>query len=176
MNMPSFLRQNPGKIVVLNGPSSSGKTTLASAVQQTLPGPWVKLSIDAFYSFLPKESGNGWHLFETLTKVMFRTAADFRARGFNVVVDTVFERDDNAEACIRILGSESFYLVGLRCSLPLLEERERVRGNRKPGLARDQATRVHTFCTYDLMLNTEAVSVEECVAEIQKMLDTRSHH
>ncbi len=38
----------PGKVILLNGCSSSGKTTLALALQRLLPTPWQLLSLDQF--------------------------------------------------------------------------------------------------------------------------------
>ena len=37
-----------GRVIILNGGSSAGKTTLARALQSALPGPWLLLGIDLF--------------------------------------------------------------------------------------------------------------------------------
>jgi hypothetical protein len=42
-----------GLVVVLNGPSSSDKSTLASAIQQAADTPWIRLLPDEFFQ---------WHL------------------------------------------------------------------------------------------------------------------
>ena len=46
---------NKGKIIVLNGVSSSGKTTLAKALQEALDEPYTRLSIDDFINMMPEK-------------------------------------------------------------------------------------------------------------------------
>jgi len=43
-----------GRVILLNGTSSSGKTTLVRALQATLPDPWLEIGIDRFVFALPK--------------------------------------------------------------------------------------------------------------------------
>ena len=42
-----------GRLVILNGASSSGKTTLARAIQADWPGLWLHFSIDGLVDALP---------------------------------------------------------------------------------------------------------------------------
>jgi hypothetical protein len=47
-----------GLVVVLNGPSSSGKSTLATAIQQAADTPWIRLLPDEFFQWhLPERYG-----------------------------------------------------------------------------------------------------------------------
>ncbi len=48
-----------GRIIILNGASSSGKTTLARALQDELPGDWLRLSIDDLVAALPTKLRSG---------------------------------------------------------------------------------------------------------------------
>ena len=43
----------PTQVIVLNGTSSSGKTTLARALQAVLPDPWLTFGIDTLLGALP---------------------------------------------------------------------------------------------------------------------------
>jgi len=43
----------PGTIIYLNGTSSAGKTTLAQALQERLPAPYVHVSLDSFTQMFP---------------------------------------------------------------------------------------------------------------------------
>src|SRR5437763_6007622 len=43
-----------GKLILLNGASSSGKTSVARALQQVLPEPFLHIGIDTFVFALPK--------------------------------------------------------------------------------------------------------------------------
>ena len=40
-------------VIYLNGPSSSGKTTLAGALQEALDGMWLHVGIDKMISMMP---------------------------------------------------------------------------------------------------------------------------
>ena len=42
-----------GRVLVLNGTSSSGKSTLGTALQTLLPDPWLVIGIDTFVFALP---------------------------------------------------------------------------------------------------------------------------
>ena len=48
-----------GKIIFLNGTSSSGKTSIAKELQQILKEPYLLVSIDNFISMLPQKYLNG---------------------------------------------------------------------------------------------------------------------
>lgn len=46
---------NKGKIIVLNGVSSSGKTTLVKEIQDAFDKPYMRLSIDDFINMMPSK-------------------------------------------------------------------------------------------------------------------------
>ncbi|MCB0257983.1 MAG: hypothetical protein KDI55_30035, partial [Anaerolineae bacterium] len=53
----------PGHIIILNGTSSAGKSSLAKALQTQLPNPYLHLEIDTMVFALPKRYLNPplWH-------------------------------------------------------------------------------------------------------------------
>ena len=46
----------PTDIIVLNGGSSSGKTSLARCLQELLPEPWLALGVDDLIAAMPPSS------------------------------------------------------------------------------------------------------------------------
>src|SRR3954470_14744232 len=46
--------EHRGRLIVLNGTSSSGKSTLVKALQARLDGPWLSVGIDTVVFALPK--------------------------------------------------------------------------------------------------------------------------
>lgn len=48
-----------GQIILLNGASSAGKTTLARALQATLEQPYDLVQLDAFEDMTPADSSRG---------------------------------------------------------------------------------------------------------------------
>src|SRR5579885_594781 len=45
--------QPPATIILLNGISSAGKTSIANVLQQTMETPYLQVSIDTFENMLP---------------------------------------------------------------------------------------------------------------------------
>ena len=43
----------PGTIIVLNGASSSGKTSIAKALPEALNEPYLHIGLDAFFDMVP---------------------------------------------------------------------------------------------------------------------------
>lgn len=159
------------QVVVINGPSSSGKTAVAKATQELLGIDWVVVSIDDIFRCVHPKRRNDWKLFEALTRATFESAAAFRRAGFGVLVDTVFERPACLDICVAAVGVDELTLVGLMCPIEALESRERRRRDRRPGLARDQHQRVHEGCSYALRLDTSEHRPEECAEAIDALLE-----
>lgn len=82
---------NKGKVIILNGFSSFGKTTLAKAIQNTFDELYIRLSIDDFVSMMPikiveNDLGNAFYTSQTILLQTIKTLSD---AGTNVVVDNV---------------------------------------------------------------------------------------
>lgn len=152
----------PGNIILINGPSSAGKTTLALATQKQFDVPFIRFSFDLFIDShaLPREQiKSGAFDWAALRPAVFRglhrcVAALARA-GNNVLFDHIIETDAWLADVLQALGALDVYFVGLHCALPELERREVQRGNRRSGEARTDFETVHQITTYDLELNAE---------------------
>jgi chloramphenicol 3-O phosphotransferase len=173
-----------GRVVLLHGTSSSGKTTVARAVQALTEEPWLRLGIDTFWSAIderwmehgPRASdGFLWREDATIVPgpVGERIAAGMRAAiaacarcGNDVLVDDVFIDRRWLDAWRAELADLEWLLVGVLAPLPVLEERERNRGNRIAGEARAQADAIHSGIEYDLTLDTASQSPEQCARAI----------
>ena len=160
----------PPIAIVLNGASSSGKTSIARALQRLSAVPVLHASLDVFTDMFDWASVSG----EELRRECHRTGVDnfhaalgILASGpFPVVVDHVFERRAWFEACCSALRGRRTLHVGVRCPLEVLEMRERARGDRTVGRARWQADRVHEALAYDLELDTSVLSPDQAAAAI----------
>jgi chloramphenicol 3-O phosphotransferase len=160
-----------GRVIVLNGPSSAGKTTLARAVRDACAPRVAAVSLDQFFPCVARSHPNDWHLFAALTTAAFATAASLANGGWDVLLDTVFERADCVALMRSALAAHDVALVAVTCPLDILEARERSRGDRRPGQARDQFDRViQNVGGYDLVLDTGALSLDACVERISGLL------
>lgn len=152
----------PGKIIVINGPSSSGKSTLAKAVQKQFDIPFLRYSFDLFLDnqVLPMDQiRSGVFSWEALRPGLFSGLQQclpvLAAAGNNIIFDHIIETKPMLHELIRLTRDLDVYFVGLHCSLEELERREIQRGNRKTGDARLDYETVHTFTLYDLELDSE---------------------
>jgi len=166
-----------GKIIFLNGASSSGKTTLAHALQAKLDEVYYHISADTFIKMMDEkklEKDPLPRLTETLS-AMHHTVKLFSDRGLNVIVDHVLldtpELRFTTPECVKLLHGCPVLFVRVDCDLPELERRERERGDREPGQARWQTEHIHGYQTYDLQINTARQTTEQCAQEILRMLD-----
>ncbi len=153
------------QVILLNGASSSGKSTLARALQAQLEMPHVTLAEDDFWSKLPERD----HPFEVRYRLYYgfmSCIAALAERGNFLIVDTVADDRDALLECARLLLPYRILFVGVHCALPVLEEREKSRGDRTPGTAKRQFERVHTHAPYDIEVDTSQTTLEECIESI----------
>ncbi len=162
-----------GQVVILNGVSSSGKTTLAKAIQKYGEDIWLHVAMDNFVAMLPdgKEFDREWFPVteverggatlpyigngpggESLLAQMRQLVESLGNAGFNVLVDDV--ADSTAIADYRHRLGASCFVVKVDAPLTELERRERERGDRMIGLAREQSSRLHEGIEYDLEVDT----------------------
>jgi chloramphenicol 3-O phosphotransferase len=131
-------------IILLNGISSAGKTSIAQVLQRTLHEPYLRVSIDAFEDMLPVPSQVGgqftWEeLFPRLLAGFHRSIAALADVGSNLIVDHVMVyREGWASTladCVAVLEPFAVYFIGVHCSLEEAMRREQARGDRFTGTA-----------------------------------------
>jgi chloramphenicol 3-O phosphotransferase len=161
---------------------------VARAVQALAEEPWLRLGIDAFWTAIDERwmehgvharEGFAWSENATIVPgpVGQRLAAGMRAAvaacvrcGNNLLVDDVFIDRRWLEGWRAELAGIEWLLVGIHAPLPVLEERERIRGNRTEGEARAQVDVIHAGVDYDLTLDTASQSPEACAGAILRAL------
>lgn len=159
-----------GKIILLNGVSSSGKTTLAEELVHSLPG-YFRLSIDDFDGLIEgmedRERG-GSRLIPVDTEVFFhRTVAMFSDQGVNLVVDQILHNGETLKDCLKVFRDYPVLFVGVHCPSEELCRREELRGDRRIGQAVGQLDFVHQQGeNYDVEVDTFRDGLEECVRRI----------
>jgi chloramphenicol 3-O phosphotransferase len=174
----------PGRVVLLHGTSSSGKTTVARAVQRLADEPWVRLGIDAFWNAVDERwmehgplaaEGFAWMedarivpgpAGQRLAKGMRAAVAACARAGNDMLVDDVFVDPAWLEGWRSELAGLGWLLVGVVAPLDVLEERERARGNRVAGEARFQFDVIHSGIEYDVTVDTALQLPEECAGAI----------
>jgi len=165
---------NTGKIIIINGPSSSGKSTLALALQKELDIPFIRFSFDLFldHKALPMEQIRNetfsWDAMKTpIFNGIHQCLPALATAGNNIIFDHIIETKLWLHHLITLVSELDVFFVGLHCSLPELERREIQRGNRNSGEALMDFQSVHKITSYDLELNSEDVLEDNVTLLIQ---------
>lgn len=167
-----------GTIIILNGPSSSGKSTLAKNLQKIWHSPLYHLSYDIVegymtpHSYPYKSEDEAEHDFLT---VMYNSAAAIAKSGRDVVIDNcLFDTQDIYEISKEILKGCDTVFVRIKISEENLVKREKERGNRAIGKAMWQNEHItpKDDSAYDLIVSTDRAS-EICANEILAYVRSR---
>ena len=183
---------------MLNGTSSSGKTSTAMAFQESRSQAgdlWLVVGLDDFLAKLPGRwvevgawvgslAGDGvrlerdgdranFHVGEHARRLMRayrRSVREIALAGINVLVDEVsLQEDEWHDWCVALDGLDPAW-VAVRCDVEVASQREAARGDRALGLVRGQADVVHRFPDYDLELDTTTAPVPEVVRQLEEFV------
>lgn len=173
-----------GNIVILNGASSLGKTSILRALQSILE-PHLDAGLDKFLWMLPGRYLNRPLWDEVLGQGLVTKAgpighhvisgthhaiAALARAGNHVIADHTLVDPLWVNECATLFGDLPAFLIGIRCPLEVLEQREKARHNRTPGQARAQFDLVHAHGIYDLEVDTSVLRPAECALAIKKRL------
>jgi chloramphenicol 3-O phosphotransferase len=186
----------PGRLVILNGASSSGKTTLATAFRDrraALGEFWLLIGIDDFLSKLPvawldlglatgpgmrahdglrfemTPAGRELKVGDTCRRLLHayhQAAAAAVREGLDVIVDDVVVDDAILHDWLEVLEDLRPTWVAIRCSPETAARRERARGDRPVGMTGTQTTTVHRSVSYAFEVDTDELSPGEALAEL----------
>jgi chloramphenicol 3-O phosphotransferase len=166
----------PGRIVLLNGTSSSGKSTIARSLLNALDTPWFHMSVDAFgemRALVPVPEADIDAMLARTRAGFHRAVAGMAAAGNDIVVDHLFSEPWRLEDCLTLFEPFDVVFVGLHCSPAELTRRELARGDRTPGQAATQVDLVHVHGLYDLELDTTVLDADAAAERIGTFLRSR---
>jgi chloramphenicol 3-O phosphotransferase len=189
--------EEPGQIVILNGPPRAGKSSIATAIQDRFEGVWMNLGVDRFKAMTPSrfQPGIGLRpggerpdlerLVVRLYQAMYESIAAHSRLGLNVVVDAV-HHDAYSQPrrilvdCARRLRGLPVLYVGVRCPVEVAKERRRETwggvGYSRSTVVEDPVSlwheAVHQFGGYDLEVDTSKQRPDEIAEQIGRRLRT----
>jgi chloramphenicol 3-O phosphotransferase len=136
------------RIILLNGTSSAGKSTLAAALRPLLPETFCYYASDqlAVQGFRPVDPDARWQGRNAFFDGFHRSIAAFAAAGLDLMVEHIIEQANWAIELEALLQPFDVFKVGVRAPLRVLDEREQSRGDRTPGEAREHLA-THDHCT-----------------------------
>ena len=150
----------PGLTILLNGTSSSGKSSIATQLLRILDEPYFHLTVDTVNGLRAKRQTQRLAPGQ-LDLVLARTRAGFHRAlaglaqaGNNVVADYVLCEPWRLRDLLEVMAGCEVVFVGVHCAAAELARREQARGDRPPGLAATQLGQVHAHGCYDLECDT----------------------
>jgi chloramphenicol 3-O phosphotransferase len=175
------------EVIVLNGGSSSGKSSLATCLQAQLDGTWLVLGIDDLIRALshgPLDTSAGGTLditpegsvvvgdaFRAAELAWYEGLAAMARAGTGLIIDEVFLGGGASQARLRTaLQGLAVLWVGVRCNAAVSAARELQRADRHIGMARDQADRVHRGVRYDMVVETDDAAPDDCAGAIVRWI------
>lgn len=180
-----------GRIAILNGAPRSGKSSIARAMQETLPGRWINLGVDAQNRSLPAALLPGIGLRPggerpelepdviRLYRALYQSIAAHAREGFEVVAD-LGHHDVYSQplgilpVCARILADFDVLFVGVHCPIESIMARRNAdpqdgfyaAGPGIPAPVQRWQDAVHAHADYDIMVDTGTSSPQECCGPI----------
>lgn len=189
--------RNPGMVLIINGASAVGKSSIVKAFQTKQAAPWLSAGIDNLFArILPQkfylEAKQNYHLAihndtsenkkatlftvkigpeaQTIIKGMHRAIAAYAHVGNNVIVDYIKYDDAWIPDLKESLQGIKVIWIGINASLASIEQREKARGTSPSGHARSHYDTVHMNMSYDLMINTDSLTANQAADLIIKKI------
>lgn len=184
-------------IIILNGASSSGKSSIAKELQALLPEQYLHIGIDTFISMMPERTNNftqsnvaseGFYFQsieihgsfqqqvqsgqygQRVNHAYHSTVKHLNDLGLNIIVDDVMNGRLEQTQWTKALGESEAIFIAVLCQENELIRREKSRPDRMQGSALEQAHRVHQGVQYDFIVDSSALTPTECAQRIVNAL------
>ena len=155
-----------GRIIFLNGVTSSGKTSIVEALQERDDVFFYVVANDLFQEMVGEKflRENYWKYLSEVIIMMYHTARLYSDMGKNVLIDGILvEREEitpHYQQLTEILKNNPLDVVEVYCPLDICRKRNIIRGDRDEG----------KNIKYSLRVDTSLYSAAECADTIVKEL------
>ncbi|MCR5466832.1 MAG: chloramphenicol phosphotransferase CPT family protein [Lachnospiraceae bacterium] len=165
-----------GKIIFLNGVTSSGKTSIVEALQERRDVFFYVVANDLFQEMVGEQylEENYWKYLSEVIILMYHTAKLYSDLGKNVLIDGILvERDEikpHYEKLMEIMKDSPFSIVEVYCPLDICRKRNIERGDRYESQSDEQAELMSKDIRYTMRVDTSVNSPAECAEQIVKTI------
>ncbi len=165
-----------GKIIFLNGVTSSGKTSIVEALQERRDVFFYVVANDLFQEMVGEQylEEDYWKYLSDVIILMYHTAKLYSDLGKNVLIDGILvERDEikpHYERLMEIMKDSPFSIVEVYCPLDICRKRNIERGDRFESQSDEQAELMSKDIKYAMRVDTSVNSPAECAEQIVKTL------
>lgn len=178
----------PGKIIILNGPSCAGKTSIQKVFQELMfPEIWIKIGIDNLLGSvmpsiktIPKKYCNeNKNLSDLIQKSLVKVIAGMNESivtylrlGNNLIVDYILFNKFFLKNLRDNLKGYDVFFVKVQVSLETANKREQERNNICPlGPVSTYYSQVYDGLDYDLVVDSEKNSSHEIAIQIKNFIE-----
>ncbi|MBQ2952118.1 MAG: AAA family ATPase [Clostridia bacterium] len=165
-----------GKIIFLNGVTSSGKTSIVEALQDREDCYFYVVANDLFQEMVGERflREDYWGHLSRVIILMYHTAKMYSDMGHDVLIDGILvERPEIAphyEQLRAILADNPLSIVEVACPLEVCRARNIARGDRYETQSDEQAAIMAQGIDYALRVDTDRMSSEECAEAVVRAL------
>lgn len=161
-----------GKIIFLNGVTSSGKTSIVEALQDRDDCYFYVVANDLFQEMVGERflREDYWGHLSRVVILMYHTAKLFSDMGHDVLIDGILvERPEitpHYRQLREILRDNPLLIVEVACPLEVCRARNIARGDRYETQSEEQAALMAQGIDYALRVDTDKMTSEECAQAI----------
>ena len=165
-----------GKIIFLNGVTSSGKTSIVEALQERRDQFFYVVANDLFQEMVGEQylEENYWKYLSEVIILMYHTAKLYSDLGKNVIIDGILvERDEikpHYEQLMEIMKDSPLSIVEVYCPLDICRQRNIERGDRYESQSDEQAELMSKDIKYAMRVDTSVNTPAACAEQIVKTL------
>ena len=168
-----------GKIIFLNGVTSSGKTSIVEALQERRDIFFYVVANDLFQEMVGEQylRENYWKYLSEVIIMMYHTAKLYSDMGKNVLIDGILvEREEikpHYQQLLEIMKDNPMDVVEVYCPLEICRQRNLERGDRFESQSEEQTVLMSKDIKYCMRVDTYKHSSKECAEQIVKELFSR---
>lgn len=165
-----------GRIIFLNGVTSSGKTSIVEALQEQEDIFFYVVANDLFEQMVGEKylQQNYWKYLSDVIIMMYHTAKLYSDMGKNVLIDGILvEREEIKPHYMRlleILKDNPLDIVEVYCPIDVCKKRNYMRDDRYETQSEEQLERMARNIKYSLKVDTSIYTSSECADIIVKEL------
>ena len=169
-------KMNKGRIIFLNGVTSSGKTSIVEALQERDDIFFYVVANDLFQEMVGEKflRENYWKYLSEVIIMMYHTAKLYSDMGKNVLIDGILvEREEikpHYQQLVEILKDNPLDVVEVYCPLDICRQRNIIRGDRYETQSDEQNELMAENIKYSFKVDSSLHSASECADMIVKEL------